>query len=138
MARHQLIALSGVQLKETVVEVDDTTGLLSTPVTTPVDPDHLASKAYVDQLVLSTVTGTGLEPTRVIGSLDFTTATAPGASAGNIYVSTTPGTVGAGYGALTGQPTVAGDMIIFDGSDWVKLNVTAPAIPTVDLDGGTY
>lgn len=55
MATHQLIMLSGTQLSETLVGVDDTTGLVSVPTTMPVNPEHLASKWYVDSITSDVV-----------------------------------------------------------------------------------
>lgn len=51
MADHNLIMLSGTQLTECQVEVDDVTGLVTVPTLTPVNPDHLVTKDYVDGLV---------------------------------------------------------------------------------------
>lgn len=48
MADVRIVALDGQQLVETLFLVDDATGLLTLPTVTPVNPDHAASKGYVD------------------------------------------------------------------------------------------
>lgn len=48
MANTKIVALSGQQLAESLVSLDDVTGQITLPVTIPVSPGHVASKEYVD------------------------------------------------------------------------------------------
>ncbi len=61
MANVKLVALSGSQLVETTVLIDDATGQITLPTTTPVNPDHVATKYYVDAKVGGYVTDAELD-----------------------------------------------------------------------------
>ncbi len=48
MAQTSIVVLSGTNLNESTAQVDDATGLMTLSNSVPINPDHVASKEYVD------------------------------------------------------------------------------------------
>jgi hypothetical protein len=88
------------------------TGLPAVPSTN----DEAASKAYVDASITGLTWKDPVDVLRLMGNVTVATANGLSPSQGQAYVITDAGTLTAGSVAV-----VAGDLVEFDGTDWVKL-----------------
>jgi hypothetical protein len=83
---------------------------------TPIDGDHVVNKTYVDGLVTGLTWKDPVCTLGLVGNADVSTINGLSPSAGDAYVVTDTGSLTLGTVAVT-----AGDLVEFDGTDWVLL-----------------
>ena len=135
MADLKVIAIGGTQISETLLRVDDTSGQVTLNSALPVNPDHAASKEYVDQLIAGTAS-TSSVATDLAQKADASTVVTLTAEvalkATAINLATTDTTVSTIQATLTTLPN-AGDLTTVQG-DIIALQNTMTGYATSKAD----